>query len=152
SGGGHFLALDTKGRFSAAADNRLFKRVTPSDAKPTLLYASGGAPIVVSKDGNLYYGSGFPGGDDMAPGGHTVTRMSSGGKRKLFAPGLKTTLAKLHEAVTGLAAGPGGSLYVACPNAILKVQLDGTVTTFLHPVVVKDCEDDLARESRTRFF
>ena len=150
--GGHWMALDKEGRFASAADTQLFKKITPSGVKPTLLYASGGAPLVVNRDGNLYYGSGFPGGDDMAPGGHTVTRMSPDGKRTLFAPGLKTTLATLREAVTGLAAGPDGSLFVACPNAILKVKMDGTVTTFVHPVVVQDCDDDLAKDSRTRFF
>ena len=62
--GGHFVALDTEGSFSSAAGNRLFERITPTSAKPTLLFASGGAPLVVSRDGNLYYGSGFPGGDD----------------------------------------------------------------------------------------
>jgi hypothetical protein len=150
--GGHWMALDTEGKFAAAADTQLFARITPSGVKPTLLYASGGAPLVVNRDGNLYYGSGFPRGDDMAPGGHTVTRMAPDGKKTLFAPDLKTTLEKLNEAVTGLAAGPDGSLFVACPNAILKVKMDGTVTTFLHPVVVKDCDDDLAKDSRTRFF
>ena len=100
------MALDTEGRFSSAADTRLFKRLTPSGVKPALLYASGGAPLVVNRDGNLYYGSGYPGGDDMAPGGLTLTRMSPDGKRTLFAPGFKITLATLNEAVTGLAAGP----------------------------------------------
>src|SRR4029077_11807227 len=141
-----------EGRFSSADDTQLFKRITSLGVKPTLLYASGGAPLVVNRDGNLDYGSGFPEGDDMAPGGHTVTRMAPDGKRTLFAPGLKTTLAKLNEAVTGLAAGRDGSLFVACPNAILKVKMDGTVTTLVHPVVVRDCDDDLAKDSRTRFF
>jgi formylglycine-generating enzyme required for sulfatase activity len=150
--GGHWMALDTEGKFASAADTRLFKRLTPSGVKPALLYASGGAPLVVNQDGNLYYGSGFPGGDDMAPGFHTVTRLSPDGNRTLFAPQLKTTLAELNEGVTGLAAGPDGSLFVACPNAVLKVKMDGTVTTFVHPVVVKDCEDDLAKDSRTRAF
>ncbi len=150
--GGHWMALDTEGKFSSAADNRLFKRITPSGVKPALLYASGGAPFVVNQDGNLYYGSGFPDGDDTAPGFHTLTRMSPDGKRTLFAPTLKETLAKLHEGVTGLANGPDGSLFVACPNAILKVKTDGTVTTFVHPVVVKDRDDDLAKDSRTRAF
>jgi hypothetical protein len=150
--GGHWMALDPGGRFSSDAYPRLFERITPPGVKPALLFASGGAPLVVSRDGNLYYGSGFPEGDDRAPGGHTVTRLSPDGKRTLFAPRLKATLAKLHEAVTGLAAGPDGTLFVACPNAILKVKTDGTVTTFLHPVVVKDRADDLAKGSRTRFF
>jgi hypothetical protein len=30
--------------------------------------------------------------------------------------------------------------------------MDGTVKTFVNPVMVKDCEDDLAKDSRTRFF
>ena len=145
------MALDTEGKFSSAVDNRLFERITPSGVKPILLYASGGAPLVVNQDGNLYYGSGFPGGDEMAPGGFTVTGMSTDGKKTLFAPDLKTTLEKLDEAVTGLAAGRDGTLFVACPNAILKVKMDGTVTTLVHPVVVKDC-DFVAEEPHSRFF
>src|SRR5262245_60344825 len=150
--GGHFMALDIEGRFSSAAENRLFKRVTPPRARPTVLFASGGAPLVVNRDGNLYFGRGYPGGDDMAPGGHTVTRLSPDGKRTLFAPALKTKLEIFHEGVTGLAVGPDGALFVACPNVILKVGMDGAVSEFVHPVVVKDCTDDLAKDSRTRFF
>lgn len=151
SGGGHFLAWDATGRFFSQLP-RLFERVTPQGVKPALLYASGGAPFVVSRDGNLYYGSGFPDGDDLTPGGLTLTRLSPDGKRTLFAPDLKNTLAKLKEAVTGLAVGPDGSLFVACPNAILKVKMDGTVTTFLHPVEVKDCDDAFGNYPDAPFF
>jgi sugar lactone lactonase YvrE len=150
--GGHWMCLDPKGRFSSTVYPRLFKRITPSGVKPALLYASGGAPLVVNRDGNLYYGSGYPKGDDMAPGFHTLTRLSPEGKRTLFAPQLKKRLAELNEGVTGLAAGRDGTLFVACPNAILKVKRDGKVTTFLHPVVVKDRDDDFAKSSRTRAF
>src|SRR5439155_20669249 len=113
----------------------------PEGVKPALLYASGGAPLVVNQGGHLYYGSGYPGGDDKAPGGLTLTRLSPEGEQTLFAPDLKATLAKLKEAVTGLAAGADGSLFVACPNSLLKVKTDGTVITLVHPVAVKDCED-----------
>jgi formylglycine-generating enzyme required for sulfatase activity len=149
--GGHFLAPDPEERFSSAVYPRLFRKITPSGVKPALLYGDG-APFVVNRDGNLYYGSGYPEGDDMTPGFHTLTRLSPDGKRTLFAPRLKTKLAELHEGVTGLAAGPDGTLFVACPNAVLKVQTDGTVTTFLHPVVVTDRDDDLAKDSHTRAF
>jgi hypothetical protein len=149
--GGHWMALDPERKFASAAPNRLFQKVTPSGVKPMLLYASGGAPLVVNRDGNLYYGSGFPEGEDTAPGGYTLTRMSPDGTRALFAPELKTILATLEEAVTGLAADRDGTLFVACPNAILKVKMDGTVSTLVQPVVVKDC-DFVSTESHSRFF
>src|SRR5678815_4245217 len=149
--GGHWMALDLEGKFASTADNGLFQRVTPAGTRTSLLYASGGAPLVVSRDGNVYYGSGFPGGDDTAPGGFTLTRMSPDGTKALFAPGLKTALEKLGEAVTGLAAGRDGTLFVACPSAILKVGLDGTVMTFINPVVVNDCNFP-STEPRSRFF
>ncbi len=149
--GGHWMALDPERKFASAAPNRLFEKVTHSGVKPLLLYASGGAPLVLNRDGNLYYGSGFPEGEDTAPGGYTLTRMSPDGTRALFAPELKTILATLEEAVTGLAADRDGTLFVACPNAILKVKMDGTVSTLVHPVVVKDC-DFVSTESRSRFF
>ncbi len=150
-GGGHFLALDAEGRFSTQFP-RLFEKLMPEGAKPTLLYASGGGPLIVNRDGNLYYGSGYPEGDDLAPGFLTVTRLSPDGKRSLFAPALKMTLEDMNEGVTGLTAGPDGSLFVACPNAIVKVTTDGTVTTLVHPVIVKDRDDDLAKGSRTQRF
>jgi DNA-binding beta-propeller fold protein YncE len=151
SGGGHFLALDAKGRFSTQLP-RLFERITTEGIKPALLYASGGAPFVVNQDGNLYYGSGFPEGDDLTPGGLTLTRLSQDEKRTLFAPDLKRILADLNEAVTGLAVGPDGTLFVACPNAILKVKTNGAVTTFVHPVEVKDCDDVFGKHPDSPFF
>jgi hypothetical protein len=87
SGGGHFLALDVEGKFPPAAYPQLFKRITPAGARPAILFASGGAPFVVNKDGNLYYGSGYPGGDDTVPAGLTLTRMTPDGKRALWTNG-----------------------------------------------------------------
>jgi len=49
-GGGHFLALDPSGEFSTQFP-RLFEKVALKATKPTLLYASGGAPFVVRRDG-----------------------------------------------------------------------------------------------------
>jgi hypothetical protein len=151
SGGGHFLALDAEERFSTQFP-KLFEKITPKGTKPAVLYTSGGAPLVVNQDGNLYYGSGFPDGDDMAPGGLTLTRLSPDEKRTLFAPDLKKILAKLKEAITGLAVGSDGSLFVACPDAILKVKTDGKVTTFVHPVEVKDCDDVFGKHPDSPFF
>ena len=61
---GHWLALDAAGSFARVdftkSDHwpRWFKRRTPDGAKPALL-TDGGSPLVVHRDGNLYYaGSG----------------------------------------------------------------------------------------------
>lgn len=152
TGGGHFLAIDNAGSFADAANNRLFVRITPKGEKPALLYASGGAPLVVHRDGKLYYGSGFPGGDDLLPGGLTLSRMMPDGKRELANPGLKASLARLNQAVTGLAAGPEGALFIACPNAIFKFAADGTLSPIAHPIHVQDCSKYLPGEANSPFF
>jgi DNA-binding beta-propeller fold protein YncE len=150
-GGGHWLTVDREGRFSNQLP-RLFEKLTPEGAKPTLLYASGGAPFVVHRDGNLYYGSGYPDGDDTEPGFHTLTRLSLDGKRTLFSPALTKTLADLNEGVTGLATSSDGTLIIACPNAIIRVKTSGDVTKVIKPVVVTDRDDDLAKDSDTRAY
>ena len=134
--GGHWMALDAENRF-AHADLKQFKRVRPSGAKPALIVAEGGAPIVVSREGNLYFGLSVLDGGKSAVG---LTQISPDGKQKLFAPDLKQTVEKLG--ISGLAMGPDGSLYVACNSAVLKVKMDGTFTTIANPVEVKDCDVD----------
>jgi hypothetical protein len=139
--GGHWMCLDPQGSFSRTQP-RHFGRITPSGVIPALIVADGGAPIAVGRDGNLYYGSGTSPRDEMSPGALTVTRMSPDGKRTLFSPSLKTMLERLEDGVTGLAVGRDGSLYVACVTALLKVQMDGTVTTLAHPIAVAECDRD----------
>ena len=58
----------------------------------------------------------------------------------------------MNESVTGLANGPDGVLFVAGPNAILKVKTDGTVITFVHPVAVKDPIGEFVLNSRSPYF
>jgi len=141
--GGHWLCLDPEGRFSRAHP-RYFERVTPDGAKPAIIYADGGAPIAVCRDGNLYYASGVGTGEESKPGGLTVTRMSPDGKLTQFTPQLTKKLAEVHDGVTGLAAGHDGSLYVACPGGVFKVGMDGAVTTIAYPLVIPDCDMDPA--------
>jgi sugar lactone lactonase YvrE len=135
--GGHWMALDLKGSF-ARAEMKLVERITSSGVKPALLVADGGAPVAVSRDGNLYYALRLLDGGGVACG---VTRISPDGKQSRFAPDLEKVVEK--QGITGLATGPDGSLYVACPSAILKVQMNGTFTTLVSPVVVKDCDEEL---------
>jgi hypothetical protein len=142
---GHWLALDAKRSFSHAKP-KYFQRITPDGAKPALIYAGGGAPLVVNVDGDLYYGSGP---DDDSPGGLSITRETLEGVRTRFAPALSETLRKIDDGITGLAAGPDGSLYVACWTAVFKVNMDGTVTTLVDPIEVKDCDEDKADHKPT---
>jgi hypothetical protein len=142
--GGHWMALDAKGSF-ARANLLIVKRITPLGEKPTLLVAEGGAPIAVAADGNLYYGLVREGGQVTAG----LTRIAPDGTRTLFSPQLKSTLEKMDEGVFGLAGGPHGSLYVSSWDAVFKVNPDGTVATVVHPVVVKDCDEDRADHKPT---
>jgi sugar lactone lactonase YvrE len=135
--GGHWMALDTDGGF-ARADVKLVQRVTPAGAKPALLVADGGAPVAVGGDGRLYYALRLLDGGGVAVG---ITRVSPDGTRTRFAPEVEKVVEKLG--ITGLAAGPDGALYVACPSAVLRVKQDGMFTTIANPVVVKDCDEDL---------
>src|SRR5262249_18961845 len=135
--GGHWMALDPGGRF-ARADVKLVERITPSGVKPTLLVADGGAPVAVGGDGNLYYALRLLDGGRVECG---ITRGPPDGKQSRFAPDLEKKLVE-KDGITGLATGPDGSLYVACPSAILKVKMDGTFTTLVSPVVVKGCDEE----------
>jgi sugar lactone lactonase YvrE len=141
--GGHWLALDTGGAFSKVTPKQ-FERITPDGAIPSLIFATGGAPLVVGTDGDLYYGSNGSQEDSFPPGAMTVVRLSAGGRQDLFAPSLKNKLTELKDGITGLASGPDGSIYVATWNGIVKLKADGSIARIVHPVLVKDCDSDPA--------
>src|SRR5262245_1371103 len=84
--GGHWMCLDRAGAFATSQPKFHFERISPPGTKPAVIFADGGAPIAVCNDGNLYYGSGYPGGADTDPAGLTVTRMTSDGRKILFSP------------------------------------------------------------------
>jgi sugar lactone lactonase YvrE len=138
--GGHWMALDMEGHFARAKIPH-FERITPDGVKPALVVADGGSPIVVNLDSNLYYLCGFSRTAPTDPGGPLIGRMSPAGKLTVLAPGLKDTVEKLGG-ITGLAAGPDGFLYAACPSALLKIATDGTATVLVHPVAVADFDED----------
>ena len=132
--GGHWMCLDANGSFSRTQPKH-FERITPDTMKPALIYADGGSPIAVLRDGLLYYVSN---NEKMTPGGQQVTRQSPDGKIEVFPPGGKKVTEKLG--ITGLAPGPDGSLYIAQPNAVLKLKMDGTFTTVASSIELKDCD------------
>jgi sugar lactone lactonase YvrE len=138
--GGHWMSLDAGGSFSRVKLPH-FQRITPDGEKPVLVVADGGSPIVVNRDGNLYYLCGLSRTEPTDPGGPLIGRVSPEGKLTVLAPGLKETVEQLGG-ITGLAAGPDGWLYAACRSAVLKIGPDGTSSTLIHPVVVADCDED----------
>jgi hypothetical protein len=142
-GGGHWLALDSSGSFSRVTP-KLFERITPDGSVPSLIFASGGAPLVVGQDGDLYYGTNGSPEDSFAPGALTVARLSPAGKQELFASRLQSKLSELKDGITGLAEGPGGSIYIATWRGILKLSKDGSIATIRHPLIVQDCDSDPA--------
>jgi DNA-binding beta-propeller fold protein YncE len=135
--GGHWLCLDAEGIFSRTQPKH-FERITPDGVKPALIYADGGSPLAVLRDGALYFASNDEKG--MTPGGLQVTRQSPSGEISIFPPDGKKITEKLG--ITGLAPGPDGSLYVASPSAVLKLKMDGTFITLVHPIELKDCDVD----------
>ena len=134
------MALDAQGAFSGATP-RYFQRITADGVKPALIYAGGGAPLVVNSDGNLYYASGDR---DDQPGGLALIQEKPDGKRTPFSPALTKALHQIDDGVTGLASGPDGSLYVACWTAVFKVKMDGTVKRLAHPFNVEGRDEDKA--------
>lgn len=143
---GHWMCLDEQGIFSRTQP-KYFERITPDGILPTIIYAGGGSPIIVNKDGNLYYCGGENG--DLHPGAKTLVRETPEKQQILFSPHFEDTLNKLNDGITGLAAATDGSIYVACWNSLLKVSLDGTVTTLIHPVIVNNCDVDPADHKET---
>jgi hypothetical protein len=137
SSGGHWLCLDRQGSF-ARTQPKHFLRVTPDGARPAIIFADGGAPIAVCRDGNLYYGS--DGGHEHDPGAATVSRLSPTGTMSHVAPKLKDVLANSRAGITGLAAGPDGLLYVASSVGVYKVSMEGPVTTLVERPEVPDCD------------
>lgn len=118
----HWMTLDAEGRFAEAPKNfgKYFERVTPQSNKPALVTCSD-FPLVVGKDGNIYYA-------DTRPGSTKIVRKTPEGKETVLASN------KIFQFVSGIAAAADGSLYIteasnANANTIRKITLNGTVST-----------------------
>jgi sugar lactone lactonase YvrE len=146
---GHFLALDPEGHFSRVdftmSDHwpRWFKRRTPDGEKPALI-TDGGSPLVVHRDGNLYYVSS---GQKLNPGGDEVIRLTPEGKLTRVAADLDRTSAKLGG-IKGMAIGPDGALFVAYPKAVYKITTDGKLSPVAESIDVVCGEQDIVEENK----
>ena len=130
------MCLDEEGSFSRIQP-KFFQRITPAGVKPSLIFADGGSPVAVAEDGWLYYVSND---ERMTPGGMHLSRISPSGGVLRGSQELEKITEELG--ITGLADGPDGTVYVACPNAVFKVKSDGTFITVANPVEPKDCDVD----------
>lgn len=117
----HWMAIDEIGYFAESQKNfgEYFERVTPQSTKPSLIMCSD-FPLVINKDGNIYYAY-------TRPGSAKIIRRTPGGKESVLASD------KIFEFLTDIAAGPDGSLYfteASNPNAntIRKITKNGKVS------------------------
>ena len=137
---GHWLARDDTGRFRRMEFEksthwpRWFKHRRPP-GEALALISDGGSPLVIHRDGNLYY---VCGDEQMVPGGLQIGRLTSDGKLALVSPQMKARVDELGG-LKGLASGPD-ALYATCPGAVLKVKLDGTFTILKQSIVTPDCD------------
>jgi len=127
----HWMALDEVGYFAESQKNfgEWFERITPQSSKPVLIMCSD-FPFIVNRDGNLYYA-------DTRTSSPRIVRRTPDGTESVLARGA------LFQGITGIAAGPDGSIYVtdasrADSNIIRKITLGGTVTTFAGDFARKD--------------
>jgi len=117
----HWMTLDAIGYFanSPKSFGEYFERVTPESNKPALIMCSD-FPLVVNKDGNIYYAV-------TRPGSSKIIKRTPDGKESVFASN------KIFEFISGITAGTDGSLYItessnANANTIRKITMDGTVS------------------------
>jgi len=145
---GHWLAVDADKKFAGMdfqkSDHwpRWFKHRRPPGLDLALI-SDGGSPLVLHRDGNLYF---VCGDERMIPAGRQIGRLSPDGKLALVAPGLKARADELGG-IKGLASGPDDSLYAITPDSVLKVKLDGTFTTVKQPVIAPDCDSYLPQNT-----
>ncbi len=138
---GHWLAVDTEKKFEGMdfqkSDHwpRWFKHRKPPGSDLALI-SDGGSPLVIHRDGNLYY---VCGDEQMIPAGLQIGRLSPDGKLALVAPTLKARARELGG-LKGLATAPDDSLYATTPGAVLKVNPAGTFKIVKQSIVAPDCD------------
>ena len=119
--GFHWMTIDPIGYFAESPKvfGQYFERVSLQSVKPALIMCSD-FPIVVGKDGNIYYA-------DTRPGSTKIMRRTPGGKETVLANN------KIFEFISGITVGADSSLYIteasnAKANTIRKITMNGTVT------------------------
>ena len=151
--GGHFLALDRGSVFAHADLGEWFRskrtqwlqRVAVPGSTSSLIQADG-SPIVMGRDGGLYYAS----AEQLERAGvEQIARLAADGTLRTPTPTLPA-IAKKLGGIRGLAFGQDGDLYVAYESAVQKITPTG-VTTLVNSIAVKDCDVDVPSDGHLPF-
>jgi len=117
----HWMTIDEIGYFAESPKQfgQYFERVTSITNKPNLIMCSD-FPLVVGKDGNIYYA-------DTRSSSAKIMRRTPSGKESVLASN------KIFQFISGIAVGSDGSLYIteasnANANTIRKITMSGTVS------------------------
>jgi len=131
----HWMAIDEAGYFAGSQKSfgEWFERITPQNTKPVLMTCSD-FPFTVNRDGNLYYA-------DTRRSSSRIIRRTPNGTESVLASG------DFFEHISGIAAGPDGSLYVtdishSDASTIRKITMDGKVSIFASGFVSKTGSTD----------
>jgi len=117
----HWMTIDAIGNFAGSPKSfgEYFERVTTKSNKPSLIMCSD-FPLVVNKDGNIYYAN-------TRRGSGKIIKRAPDGKESVFATN------KIFEFINGITAGADGSLYITenssgDASTIRKITTDGTMS------------------------
>ncbi len=137
----HWMAIDENGRFARSQslgsfDRGEFERVSPAGAIPALIVSSD-YPVVVGRDGGLYY---VPYNSE---GPRQMIRKMPDGSRSVLANLPATGGDKPMQWVNGIAAGPEGALYFSDNDAVRRIDSAGTVSTIRGGIQAPDCANPL---------
>lgn len=117
----HWMAIDAIGSFAGSPKSfgEYFERVTIKSNQPSLIMCSD-FPLVVNKDGTIYYAN-------TRPGLGKIIKRTPDGKESVFASN------KIFEFINGITAGEDDSIYItessnSNANTIRKITTDGTMS------------------------
>lgn len=118
----HWLAIDANNRFAnTPLPTGALGEITRIGGSPTLLLSTDW-PIAIGQDGNLYYQSGRPG--DLR-----LMRMTPSGATSAFVTLPMTVKGQPLPHISGIVAGPNGSLYYTEDSAIRRIDARGRIST-----------------------
>ena len=129
----HWMSIDETGSFAKSSKSfgEYFERVISKTDKPDLIMCSD-FPLVINKDGNIYYAN-------TRPGSAKIIKRTADGKETIFANN------KILGFISDITSGADGSLYItessnANANTIRKIKTDGTIS-IIATFVGKEAKD-----------